>query len=145
MAEIEFKGGLYTDGKENVVLPPEGIKATIVSGAKKSKDGPKAKSGIFCTEPASLEILDADGPVDPDNLWKTDRYRDRRSVVVGKARIMRTRPIFTKWAATVPVLYDENICNEQEVIDWAATAGREVGAFDNRVNGNGRFSVQKVE
>jgi len=58
LARLEFQGGLYM-GQDGPVIPATCIEAMLINGAKKSKEGPKAKVGIFVTKNARLEY---DGP-----------------------------------------------------------------------------------
>ena len=139
MAELEFKGGLYVDENSHVILPPEGIEATIVAGAKKSKEGQVAKAEVYCKKPA---ILLYEGPQDPEELWKDENFRLTVGVKVNGSRIMRTRPIFKKWAAIVELAF--NGVNAETVINWLKTAGAICGSFDWRPR-YGRFQVEEVE
>ena len=68
LARLEFQGSLYF-GKEGPFLPAQVIEASIIDGAKKSKDGLKAKAGMFVEKGA---ILEYDGPLDRD--WETRTF-----------------------------------------------------------------------
>ncbi len=47
MANIEYKAGLYVDAKNNVIVPSRVLESVLVEGAKKSKEGKLALSGMF--------------------------------------------------------------------------------------------------
>ncbi len=139
MAELEFKGSLYVNEEQCPILPPEGIKACIVSGAKKTKEGQLAKAGVWVSEYALLEY---DGPKTADKLWEDERFRLRSKVTVQQKAVMRTRPIFRKWAVTVEVSYNPTMCNVEQVFKWLKTCG-EYGSFDWRPD-YGHFTVEEM-
>lgn len=146
IAELEFKGSLYCVKKGNktvTILPPEGLLATVIAGAKKSKSGPKAKAGIFIDEPAILKTTQEN--TDPDSLWNNgeSEFVDERMVVVNRGRVTRTRPIFKQWSSDVEIFYNDEVVNKTDVIDWMRTAGREIGCFENRPT-YGRFEVEEI-
>lgn len=134
---VEFLGGLYLN-TNGPCLPSLLIESCILAGAKKYKAGVLAKSGLFC--PDQSYDLQYDGPRDPDELAKDNRFYSCMGVKVGQARIMRVRPIFESWAANVAVEIDDQI-NEDAFRDWAEKAGQLVGLGDYRPK-YGRFSVK---
>lgn len=139
MARIEYMAGLYVqEGK--VVLPSYVIEASLVSGAKKSKSGMQAKSGLFVD--TSPELI-YNGPTDPKELFADDRFKLSVPVKVGTARIIRTRPMFKHWSCDVQVSFMEDVLNERQVIDFAEQAGMLCGVGDWRPK-FGRFSVTKI-
>lgn len=140
LAELEFKGGLYVNESKRPIVPAEGIEAIVRAGAKKSKEGKTAQSGVFCLESSALEY---DGPKDPDGLWKDDRFVIVAGVKVGQSRVMRTRPKFDKWSCVVELSYNPEVCNEEQIFNWLKVAGEQCGAFDWRPR-YGRFTVERV-
>lgn len=139
MAEIEFKGGLYMNG-DGPCIPAEMIEAAAIAGAKKLKQGPKAKAGLICEKHARLEY---DGPRTADDLWLDERFRKVAAVRVNGSRVMRTRPIFTDWSATIEVEYDDTMANESSVVEWFQRCGMECGIGDWRPK-HGRFLVEQI-
>src|SRR5262245_43664191 len=89
MARIEFMASLYM-GEHGPIIPSYVIAPMLVAAAKKSKEGPAAKSGAFCLEHA---MLDYDGPRIDQELWSDERFRHVALVRVGNARVARTRPV----------------------------------------------------
>ena len=73
-------------------------------------------------------------------LWKKPAFQDQRMVVVGRARVTRTRPIFHEWGLELTVSYDPEIVDREHVIEAMQTAGRFVGLGDYRPK-FGRFEV----
>jgi len=139
LAKLEFQGSLYM-GQNGPVIPSHVLESAIVNGAKKSKDGQKAKAGMFVDKNATLEY---DGPKDREGLWNAPEFRLVAPVVVSRARVMRTRPIFNEWAVNVVISFDDNQANEAQVLRWVEDAGSQVGLCDWRPR-YGRFQVERV-
>lgn len=136
MAKIEFLGSLYmSNGRP--VIPAENIEAALTDGAKKMRRGPDAKAGLFVLQHAPIEY---DGPHEPEELWKDERFRSRVSAKIQKSRIMRTRPIFNEWKIVVHIEYEDELLNESDVRDFANKAGSICGVGDWRPR-YGRFVV----
>ncbi len=140
MAHIEFLGSLYLD-ENGPILPSYVIEALVINGAKKSNEGPSAKSGCFCPLHAKLEY---DGPRTAEALWKDENFRFVSIVRVGTARLSRTRPIFNKWSAIITLNIEDTLVNFARVDDWLAAAGTQVGVGDWRPQ-NGRFTVERID
>lgn len=140
MARIEFLGSLYVNEDKHVVLPSKMVYAAIAGkggAAGKSKERTTAKVALAVAGPFPLLY---DGPQTPDGLWEDHRFRSREAVKVGQATVMRTRPIFEKWAADVEIGFDEAQANERQIRKWFEVAGALVGIGDWRPL-YGRFSV----
>lgn len=139
MAKIEFFAGLYM-GENGPVIPAPNIDAMLIGAAKKLREGPVAKSGVFCVQSAPLQYV---GPRNADDLWADERFRHVAIVRVQTSRIARTRPIFNEWTATVAVQYEDSIVNAAQVDRWMQIAGSQCGLGDWRPQ-YGRFSVERV-
>lgn len=138
MSEIEWRGGLYVDEKNRVILPAELIEATIRDGAKKTRKGKDATSAVFVEEDA---LLKHSGPKNIDKLFADKNFVDRRRVKIKTACIMRTRPIFNEWEAVVVVQYNDEVVNQGDLVQWIKSAGRDKGVGDYRPR-YGRFDVE---
>lgn len=136
LSELEFLGSLYTEA-EKIVIPSDVIYATMIAGAKKQRKGVEAKSGIFCD--GNFPII-YDGPKDPLKLYRHGGFTDVRRVVIGKASIMRTRPIFRDWQLKFSISYDPSILNESQIVNFVEDAGSVVGMCDYRPR-FGRFQI----
>lgn len=139
MARIEFMAGLYMSA-DGPILPNNMIDAAILNGAKKSKEGGKAKSACFCMEHARLEY---DGPRTVEELWQDERFRFSSIVRVSMARVSRMRPIFQEWSTVIKVSADDALANPATILEWLTAAGTQVGLGDWRPQ-YGRFTVAKV-
>ncbi len=156
MARLEWAGGLYQNGETTidneastvswtpearVILPTHVIKACIIAGAKHAKLGEKSKAAVFVLNAVEL---DYEGPKDINDLSQDARFIDRRGCSVGMATIMRTRPIFKAWSATIAVEFDSTLLNFDQVRESFKMAGRARGIGDY-IPEYGRFSVTEAE
>ena len=139
MARIEFLAGLYM-AADGPILPNTMIDATVVNGAKKVKEGGLAKSGCFCLQHALLEY---DGPRTAEALWADERFRFAAKVRIGQASVMRMRPQFPEWAATVALSIEDTLINPAQLDAWLRIAGSQVGFGDWRPQ-YGRFTAERL-
>ncbi|MEQ8785102.1 MAG: hypothetical protein RIC55_02345 [Pirellulaceae bacterium] len=141
VAMLEFLGSLWLDGEPlRPVIPGEAIHACLVEGAKKTKNGPAAKAGLICEKSA---ILEYGGPTEAHEIWAEERYRLRTRCKIRQSRVIRTRPIFWHWSALAEVEYEDSLLDADQVLEFAARAGFEVGIGDWRPR-YGRFRVSLV-
>lgn len=139
MSRIEFMGGLYCDDKIGPYVQGVAVKASIIAGAKLSKGGKLVNEAVLISE---MKIpLKYAGPRTPDKLWDLDtKHVDVRGVVIGRVRIMRTRPIFPEWSLEFSMDYASDRIDEADLIGWMETAGRFKGLGDYRPT-FGRYEV----
>lgn len=136
LSRVEWIGGLWLSGGQPCI-PGEAIEACFVQAARKSKRGVIARAGMISPENWLLEY---DGPRDVNKLWEVEAFRLIAGVRVGQARVMRTRPIFRKWAARVTFEYLDDQMDESDILDILRVAGRIVGLGDWRPR-YGRFEI----
>lgn len=140
LSRIEWNAGLYLNSKGEIYVPADCIEATILNGAKKSKLGPKFKSGVFLgTDEPSFEF--GVKKKTPDAIIGNDEFRFVRLVAVNGSKIVRTRPIFRAWSSTFQVMYDSNMVNKEQVVRAIQDAGEQIGLCDYRPR-YGRFTVE---
>jgi hypothetical protein len=137
MSRIEFFGSLYVDDKGHPCVPGENIEAMFKAAAKKIKKGQQAKSGIMSD--GNWPIL-YNGPKNAEALWKDKNFIDRRGVVVQRARVMRTHPIFKDWGLEFDLTFDDELLDEADVDAIIDISGRLIGLCDYRPK-FGRFVV----
>lgn len=139
MARLEWMGGLYLFNGEPCI-PSYVLEATLIGrggAARKQKMGKQAAAGLYVTADFPLEY---DGPRDPKELWELEEFRLQVLAKVQQSRIVRTRPIFHEWAATVWFEVIPDLVNVADAKLWMAIAGRESGLMDWRPK-FGRFEV----
>ena len=145
MARLEFMGSLYIhDGVP--VIPGQLLKAALAGkggAGRMEKEGRAAGVGIFCDTSYPLQY---DGPKEPKEMWKDERFRFRVGVRVGQATVMRTRPIFPEgWSIEGTLQYNTEFVNRDHVIHWLELAGNAVGLGDWRPAKGGPYGRFEVE
>ena len=138
VARCEWEGGMYYDQDVGPYVPDRCVSAVIRDGAKKVKLGKATLSSVFVVD--DLIPIQYSGPRELDAMWNDGSFVDRRSVVVSRARIMRTRPIFREWALDFAVQIDESVINPDQVRDALIEAGMHTGLCEYRPR-FGRFGV----
>lgn len=137
LARVEYLAGLYM-GENGPVIPSVMLEAIITKGAAKAKNGRLTEAGVIVERNAELEY---DGPRTPDELAADDRFRLVAAVRIGQQKVMRTRPIFREWSATIEIKYLDDIINERDLLSALRAAGTYVGVGDWRPR-NGRFALE---
>lgn len=141
IGKLEWYGGLHTatlNGSVHVVLPTSKLRKCLINTAKISRLGKAIERAVAFTD---LWVpLVYDGPQDIDELWTSRQFESRLPVGVSGKRVMRVRPEFRTWAATVDGIFVEDAgLNFDEFERIVELAGLVEGIGDNRVNGYGRF------
>ena len=138
----EAKRRLYLTPDGEYCHPSEAFTKAMVKAVGGKKFGKMfatsaIKGIVFITEPHSL--------IESESGGKAKYTIDRRPVVVGKARILRCRPCFSKWSMRVAFEVDTAILQPAQVKESLALAGRIIGIGDYRPEkggGYGRFRVE---
>jgi hypothetical protein len=135
--EEEAKLRLYLDGDGQYCHPCESFTKAMVKAVAGKKFGKMfatsaIKGSVFIVEPFAL-ILDAEA--NP----ATQYVIDRRSVVIGKSRVLRCRPMWTPWRMKLALEIDVAILSPPQVLDALNLAGRIIGIGDYRPEKSGGF------
>lgn len=136
---LEWLAGLYRDESGKIAVTEDMVLGAMVSGAKASKKGKQALAGVLGAKP--FFALKYDGPSDPIELFKLDKFCDYRLAVVSRSRVMRARPRFNQWSVEIELLFDDAILDERGVMEALKVAGATVGLGDFRPR-FGRFTVE---
>ena len=143
MANIEWRGGLYVDAHQQLILPSRVLEATIAKGASKSKEGKQALSGLFVESNGLLDYRGKGATL--DEMCADPDFRLTVGVRVGQSRVMRTRPILHDWSATFDVSASTEVVTDSAAVNrWLRDAGAFVGIGDYRPR-YGRFIVDQFE
>lgn len=139
MMELEFVGGMYYREDTGPYLPASNIHKAIIEGARKNNKGKLIEAGVFLT--SLFNPVEYDGPRDPAEMLKHERFVSRVPVTVQRNKVMRTRPKFDEgWQVTVNGYYDDSVVGA-DVLEMALDkAGRLVGLGDWRPS-HGRFEA----
>lgn len=137
IAKSQYINGVYYADDIGVCIPSINIKKCLEEGAKLSRDGDKVRKGVMIfDENIKLEYGEN---LTPLQLWESRNYLDKRSVVVGQAKVMCYRPKFIKWSLTVEIVYDPTIIEPEWMLGFLNAAGAYVGLGGFRPAKNGMF------
>ncbi len=139
MGRIEMLGGLYWSKEYGLHLPGENIEACLIAAAKFKKLGTAFKRGAQVVE-LSCPLKGTGAPATPEEIAADDNFKYVKSVKVGTARIMRTRPIFENWETEFTVMFDPSQLQTEDILEAANSAGMMVGLGDWRPR-FGKFEV----
>jgi len=143
IARIKFLGSLYYDEKLGPYWPGQNLDRMFADAAKLSRRGQDIKRA-FMTLDDKVPLV-YDGPRTPEAMYAMrDRFVDERSVVVQRARIMMTRPIFREWEVKFEAAFDPEVINRDDLVAFAKTAGQMIGLSTYRPR-FGRFQVVSAE
>jgi len=144
IARIEWMAGLYHDDTVGIHVPGQNLDATIRGAAKLQKRGQDVKRGLMTLE--EKVPLEYEGSKKPAVLFGdgNTEFVDMRSVVIQRARLMRCRPIFHKWALEFSVGYNIDIFNRDDVVDLITTGGQLIGLCDMRPR-YGKYTVKVLK
>ncbi len=137
---LEFALGIYHDG-DRPVISADMVLAAVRDGAKAMRLGKEVERSVFLAEEAVP--LEYEGPKSVSALWKNKRFVDSRTVKVGAARVLRTRPKFEAWSLSFALEYDPDHLDRDALERAVVNAGSRVGLGDYRPR-YGRFDVEFV-
>jgi hypothetical protein len=145
-----YLGKVDRDGQKcaTTVIPSHVLESAFIAGAKKSKRGVQAKSGLFVENQAVLEfegkpsgdLTEDELQSALDALYESGEHHLTVGVKIGTSKVMRTRPSFRAWKATTVVEYDDAVLTFSDVQELVEDAGRLVGVGDWRPK-YGRFDA----
>jgi len=136
-AQEDAKKALYQDEKGKIYQPSTHILGTMIkAGTQFIYEGRKTYKDIIKT----CIIIDPDCIPHIHQKWEVDR----QPVVIQKARIMRARPRFDKWALEFTIEYDEEIVGKDKLKDILEYAGARIGIGDFRPM-FGRFLISEFK
>jgi hypothetical protein len=138
----EWRLAMYYDDHIGPYLPSFNIRSSLVNGGKFNKLGANIKRATLM--PDHAVPLEYKGPRDLDQLAADSSFRDVRSVVVARSRLMRTRPIFNEWACEFDLMFDQNQIEQGQLTHAFQNAGKLVGLGDFRPECGGPFGRYSV-
>ena len=142
MAKLEWVGGIYFDASVGPFIPAPNLMKCLVESARLSRNGKKIERGLFF-ETIMIPLV-YDGPRDLETLYNAGSFRHRVPVTINKAKVMRTRPVFTQWAFRAEGAFDGAVLDFTHLVSAARTAGQMIGLGDCRPL-YGRFTCELEE
>lgn len=144
LARLEWMGGIYWSEQTGPYVPVENVVASFYRGGTRAKAGTairQAVSFVPSHEGLSWPVI-YDGPRDREAMFDDGRFTDRRSVVVSRQRVIRTRPRFDSWSIEGELEIDESVISILDLDRHAKVAGRLIGLGEGRAIGMGRYDVE---
>lgn len=156
IARLEWEGGLYLHDGE-AVIPSQNIMAVLWQGAKKSKRGPKIKSGITFQDlyvpleykGPRIKITASTNGIPMDQLDKFYPHHNFQTLAkagggrTGGGTVLRTRPCFHDWSLKTTIIYDDSVVEATDILKAAEDSGRLIGLGDYRPT-FGRFMAEVI-
>ena len=143
IAHVEWEGGMYFDSKLGPYIPAEVVRASIINGAKMSRGGASCERAVSVV--GAKFPLEYDGPRDLEGLWADEGFVDQRIVTIQRAKVLRTRALFSDWSLEFTISYDENAIAREDLLRYVQDAGLYAGFGDARKLGFGRWYVTHVD
>lgn len=143
LQELGCRTSLYLDANGRPTLPAAAFRAMIEKAARKLKQGPQVREGLVV---ASVDAFDYDEErygTTLEELGISTQFTV--PVVMGQARVLRTRAKFDDWGATFTVDIDEELVDEDQLTTWLDIGGRRIGLGDWRPEKSGsmgRFTAE---
>jgi len=135
LSDVEWRGSLYWD--DGPYIPAEAILRSFRDAAGAWKLGPSVERGLLATIDHCTVVHD--GPKTSEALCKDKRFRLRKSVVVNRGRVPRTRPLFRTWALHAEFEWNDSELSLANLERIAERAGIFFGIGTARKLGYGRF------
>lgn len=139
IAKIEFEASCYFD--TGWYIPSANFEAMLLASAKHFKLGTTIKQALLV--PDNSEFIFDDCDISPEDLFSVSEYVDQRTVKVGTAKTIRTRPIFKTWETTFTCWLDTDKMDVDTLEQIVANAGKYVGLGDYRPR-FGRFESEVI-
>jgi hypothetical protein len=143
MARQEWMGGLYWTQETGPYLPAANIHKAILEAARMTREGKGIEQGVLQLQ--RVFPLEYEGPRDLDGMWaQAARFVDQRMVVVGQAKVLRSRPKFGPgWKARIGFSLNPEVVDPARFRSFVDKAGLYKGVCDGRegVMAFGRFKV----
>jgi hypothetical protein len=141
IADLEWQGSLYTDGKKVIVTRKSLIGAYVEAG-RKLRRGTDVRAALWSERDWILVHPGAHRPL--EDLMRDRAFRDMGRVGVNGSTVMRCRPRFDPWELKYDIKYFRSIFNARDICQITDVLGRYVGLSDDRVVLGGRFRIENV-
>jgi hypothetical protein len=141
----EAAARVYRDAQGRFGHPAEGFIRSMIRAVTGRKFGKKSAPAVI---KGSVFLVEQFCALEDSKGKELTKYEiDRRSVIVGKARILRCRPVWMPWCVRLPLEIDTSIVAAVQVLQALQLAGRIIGAGDFRPEkggGCGRYSAEII-
>jgi hypothetical protein len=137
---LEFYGSLYYDPTAGPYIPGDNIQASLRTGGSfVGRLGKAVERAVVVTQ--DVNPIEYRGPRTTNELWGAPDFRLVRSVVMQRARTMRTRPIFRMRRVATTLELATDLMNLDDFVRVAEAAGSMAGIGTWRPR-YGRYDVE---
>ena len=148
LQQAEWKAGLYMapEGKDGALvpcLPTTAILGCIRDAAKSQRLGSEVTRSVDL-DAGAFVALNYEGPKTLAGMWADHRFRYTTPVVIGRVKVLRTRPKFDEWSVDLTMIFDAEFMRRETLLDIVRLAGRRVGVGDYRPR-FGRFALTAID
>jgi hypothetical protein len=149
VSDEEAEKRAYRDEDGYLVFPASAIRSCLLRAAVNYKIGKKAATTVL--KGAIIDVASPSGSIrwlsleDSQGQLIVGYTVDRQSVVVNRARVIRSRPRLDEWIMPVDVVYDEQFASEDHILGTLERGGITVGLGDFRPEKSGRYGRFRVE
>lgn len=144
--ELECLVSLWLDDASRPTIPPSALRSMIETGARKLKQGPQVREGLWVTGVAEFRYDKERYGTTPEELCQKTQYV--AAVVVQRSRLLRTRARFElPWSVTFTVDVNDELVDRDQLRDWLDIGGTRIGLGDWRPEKSGyhgRFEVESI-
>jgi len=133
------KSAYWSSGKKKeLIIPSEIMYASMLNASSFHKIGKRSAKSILAgsirVEPMEISLGTAQYDI------------DTRPVVIGRARVLKSRARINEWKATFDVVYNEDLIADPEIINVILKeAGERIGIMDFRPNKGGPYGCFVID
>ena len=136
-SEKEAERVAYKKKNGELYIPATAIKGALINASSFKKIGKYAAKSIIA---GGVFILESEIGLG------TKKYNiDRRTVVIQRARVVKSRPMIENWKVNFELSYNEKVIGDPEIIkSILIDAGTRIGLLDFRPQKTGSFGMFEV-
>jgi len=142
LLHLQFLASMYLNKDGSPVMPADNIRACLIGGGKKQKDGKLVAEAIWIVENPEIQY---EGPRDAEDMWQDERFPFIKQVRIGQSRVMSARCWFQEWSIDVDVEFEDELLNSDTLDHIFEMAGRRVGLGDWRPEKYGQYGTFNAE
>lgn len=142
IAWLDWRGGLYYDPDVGPHWPSQNLQRMLRDAAALRRKGKDVVRAVLFDK--DIFKLDYPGPRTPEEMFESRDpvFKLSKPVVISRARVLRTRPMFHNWSLQFSFLIDESVVEPGDAEQYLHDAGKFISLSDWRPR-YGRFEVSE--
>ena len=142
LKEIDTLLGFWIGENGEIEIPTSAIRRCLEDSAKKLKQGGQVREGLIVTK--TTFHYDKSLGETLDDLSKNKEVQLTTPAVIGKSRILITRPHFKEWSCNIEIDAEEDLVDISQLKHWFEIGGRRVGLGDWRPQKSGLYGRYRL-